>query len=271
MSPAFSTDEEGRVTSVMNVAITNIPATRNLEPLMAASAVEKLGENGMSVEEFLKVCKALGIDMSSSLEEAMAKIKGEKPAENEEPVVEEPAALADPPAPPAEEKPEEQAAALSQMFTDFGVTSLVALAAKTKVSRAAELTLASERQKLAEREAVLESAERRRLCAELVTKAGKAPAEVWASDKADAPKKYLAAMPIEDFREFVADAVKAHGKSAPVAPPAAAGAVSATGEKEFVTPLGTVKLSAREQAMCVELKQDPTEYASRKLAAKKKD
>lgn len=39
MSPAFTTDESGRVTSLINVALTNLPAIRRLEPLMAASLV----------------------------------------------------------------------------------------------------------------------------------------------------------------------------------------------------------------------------------------
>ncbi len=97
MSPAFSTDGD-RIVSVMNVAITNLPATRRLEPLMAAS-VTALGENGMTVEEFLAVCKALDVDMSGSLDDALAKIKGEKPEEKpkEEPKPEvEPLAAVDP-------------------------------------------------------------------------------------------------------------------------------------------------------------------------------
>lgn len=37
MSPAFQTDEKGHILSLLNVAITNLPATRQLTPLMAAS------------------------------------------------------------------------------------------------------------------------------------------------------------------------------------------------------------------------------------------
>jgi phage I-like protein len=38
-SPAFYTDEEGRVIEVINVALTSMPATHGLAPLVAASRV----------------------------------------------------------------------------------------------------------------------------------------------------------------------------------------------------------------------------------------
>jgi phage I-like protein len=39
-SPAFYTDEEGRVTEIVNVALTSMPATHGLAPLVAASRRE---------------------------------------------------------------------------------------------------------------------------------------------------------------------------------------------------------------------------------------
>lgn len=73
MSPAFSTDKDGRVTSLFNVAITNLPATRRLEPLMAASKTK--GNGPMTIDELLAVCKALKFDTSTAtLEEVMAKL-----------------------------------------------------------------------------------------------------------------------------------------------------------------------------------------------------
>lgn len=38
-SPAFHVDPEGHVTDLLNVALTNLPATRDMEPLVAATAV----------------------------------------------------------------------------------------------------------------------------------------------------------------------------------------------------------------------------------------
>lgn len=263
MSPAFSTDEEGRVTSVLNVAITNIPATRNLEPLMAANAVAQLGENGMSVEEFLKVCKALGIDMSSPLEEAMAKIKGEKPAEEEKPKDEAPPPpeqMGDAP-PPAEDKPEEVAAALSVILGLSGKKSFVGSIADVRTWHASHLALEGERQALAKREALLESAERRELGAKLVTVGGIAPARVWATDKADTLKPYLAEMPIASLRVYVADTVasKPAGQTAPIAPPSGAG--GGDGAKTFQVEGQTVTLSVRELKICEEQNCKPEVFA----------
>lgn len=258
MSPAFHADDTGRVLSVTNVAITNLPATRNLEPLMAAS-ITALGENGMSVEEFLKVCKALGVDMSSSLDDAMAKIKGEKPAE-EKPAEDEsaPVATADPekPAAPAEDKPEEIAAALSAVHGLSGKKSFVASVADIRTWHASHVELATERKKLADREAILESAERRKLCVELVTLAGRSPATVWSDDKSTAPKAYLASMPIEAFREFVTDAIKASGgKRHVLKPPASA---DTTGEPG---------LTPEQAAICKQTGCDPAVFA--KLTAQR--
>ncbi len=259
MSPAFQHDESGRVTGLLNVAITNLPATRRLEPLMAAS-MTALGENGMTVEEFIKVCKTLGIDMGGSVEDAMAKIKGEKPAEEKkdepaaDPAAEVAAAAAPAPADPEKDKPAEVAAALSTVVRLSGKASFVEALSDIEVWHASHLRLETETQKLAAERATLESAERRDACAKLVASGRKAPAEVWADDKATAPKKYLAAMPIADFREFVADANKASAKKPDVRPPAKGDAVA--------------ELSARELAMCAEMKIDPKTYAASKPAKK---
>src|SRR5690606_21758833 len=68
MSPAFSTDDEGRITSLLNVALTNLPATRRLEPLMAAS-IPALGDQPMLDAETVK--KAIDALASGDAEAAM--------------------------------------------------------------------------------------------------------------------------------------------------------------------------------------------------------
>lgn len=222
ISPAFSTDDEGRITSVLNVAITNLPATRQLQPLMAAS-ITTLGENAMTLEEFMKVCKALGLDMTMSLDDAMAKIKGEPTADPAEPDADD-APSADPavaagaaPAPANEprdknQKPEDVAASVSRFMRLSGKTDILAALAEAEVWRTSHLTLETERQVLASERLVLEAAERRKGCVELVTLAGRKPATVWANDAATEPKSYLSSMPLKDFRVMVADAIKANGK-----------------------------------------------------------
>lgn len=277
MSPAFST-EDGRITSVLNVAITNLPATRRLEPLMAASAKG----DGMSVEEFLKVCKALDIDMSGSLEDAMAKIKGEKPEEEKKDAEEKPAEDKPADAPVAaaaaaeEDKPEEVAAALSVVASLSGKPSIVTSVAKIREWHASHVALAAERDAIAKREAVLESAERRKLCVELVTLAGRAPATVWASAEPNsAPKPYLLSMPIADLRAMHADEIKANAGRHGIKPPSSTPAGNASGGVDVTLDDGrVVTLSAREVRMLNDMgKSDPKDlktYAARKAATTKK-
>lgn len=175
----------------------------------------------------------------------------------EDPAVEEPAVEPMAAMDPAADKPEEIAAALNAVQSLSGKTSLVASVADVRTWHASHVELAAGRKALADREAVLEGAERRKLCVELVTLAGRAPANVWATSAVGSPpKSYLASMPIAELREYHADAVKVHsGKPAASKPP--------TGE-------GTHALSAREQAMCLEMKLDPNTYAATKAAASKK-
>lgn len=269
MSPAFSTGEGGQILGLLNVALTNIPATRKLEPLMAAS-VTALGENGMTVEEFLKVLKALGVDPSTPLDEAIAKIKGEKPdnaAEDaadggaddavETPMA--PVAAADGAAPPAkEDQPAAVAASISKLMRLSGKTSFVDAIASVETWRESHLELETERQKLAKERETLESAERRKLCVELVTLGGRAPATVWADDKATAPKAYLAAMPMPDLRAMHADTVKANAGKVPPKPPGGK-VVKATADTDPVDALG---LTAKEHEYCKAAGCEPAAYAS---------
>jgi phage I-like protein len=255
MSPAFSTDD-GRVASLLNVAITNLPATRQLEPLMAAS-ITALGDSAMTLEEFMKVCKALGLDMTMSLDDAMAKIKGESTdpsepdADDSAPVAA--AADAGPVPPKQDDKPEAVAASLARFMRLSGKASFLDALSEAEAWRSSHIKLETETQKLAAERAVLEAAERRKGCVELVTLASRAPATVWADDKCSAPKAYLSAMPIADFREFVADAIKASSGSAAVRPPASGVAVSAS---------GPVQLTAAQAAICAETGCDPSVFAN---------
>lgn len=261
MSPAFSLDGD-RITSLLNVAITNLPATRQLEPLMAASLTTH-GETRMNAELVKKALDALA---AGDAEGALAILKdmiaaaagGEAPAE--EPA-EAPAEMAEKPEEMMsadEEKPEEVAAASARLMRLTGKASFVDSVAQVEIFRASHLELETERQALAAERKTLEAAERRKLCVELVTLGGMAPAMVWADDKSSAPKGYLAAMALADLRAMHADAVKASAKGGKViqikAPPSVGGDV--------------VELSAREVAMCAEMKIDPKDYAARKRAKK---
>lgn len=263
-SPAFCTDESGRITSLLNVAVTNLPATRNLQPLMAAS-ITALGSS-MTPEMVKEALDALIAGDSEKCAELLKGLiavaaGGETAAPAEEPAAEEPApeapapeAMADAPAPAKEEDKKEEVVATSALLRSTGTTTLSAAIAQLDIYRASHIALETERQQLAAERAVIEAAERRDGCVKLVTLGGVAPSRVWADDKCSAPKKYLASLSIEDFREFVADTL-ASGKPAP-APKVPAKASNA------------VELSARELAMCAEMKIDPKDYAARKPSKK---
>ena|GEM_PF-2023840 len=56
ISPAFTTDSQGEITSLINIALTNLPATKRLEPLVAARLVA-LGAS-ISIDEVLDQLRA---------------------------------------------------------------------------------------------------------------------------------------------------------------------------------------------------------------------
>jgi hypothetical protein len=93
MSPAFATEGD-RIVSLMNVALTNMPATRRLEPLMAANRKEH--RMSLTIDELVKVQKALGLGPETTIDDLMAKL-GVPSAADVAPPAEEPA-------PPVEEE-----------------------------------------------------------------------------------------------------------------------------------------------------------------------
>ncbi len=101
-SPAFDVDKQGRVISITNCAITALPATRYITPLVAASATgTKTRARGIMDEKtaLMAIALACGLAPDASPDEvakaAIGKMTGNEPAE-EEPAVEvmDPAAMA---------------------------------------------------------------------------------------------------------------------------------------------------------------------------------
>lgn len=251
MSPAFQT-EGNRIVSVMNVALTNLPATRQLSPLVAASSVA-LGEHMDStmISEALDALIAGDSEKCAELLKGLiAAAAGEEAAETPAEESAEVAEMAESPLPAADDekdKPAEVAAATSKLMRLSGKASIVEALSDVETWLSSHVTLETERQKLAAERAVLEAAERRKLCVELVTLGGRAPSTVWADDKATAPKSYLQSMPIAELRAMHADAVKAGGRRAPTK-----------------APTETIELSAREVAKCKAAGVDPAKYIALK-------
>lgn len=278
ISPAFTVDPDtSRITSIINAAIVAIPATHDTPALVAASA---RGDGSMDAELVKRAIDALVADDAQA---ALEILKGlvvsaaggdaaaeEPPADTEaEPLVE----AAVPQALPEEEpkeKPEVVAAASARLMRLSGKSSLVDAIAETEVWRTSHLTLESETQKLAAERATFEMAERRKLCVELVTLRAEFPSTIWADDKATTLKPRWLKMDLAELRSHCAEQRAARGGKAPTDPvPPVVGGDSADGGKEFNTPSGPVKLSARELSTCAELKVDPTVYAADKAARKK--
>ncbi len=236
MSPAFGTDDQGRVTDLLNVAITNLPATRKLQPLMAANMKP---ENVMAALEALiagdtEACAELLKGIIAEAAGAAAPAPAEEPAAEPAPdaAASEQAAV-DPAADPAaEEDKKEEMVAASALIRLSGKPSLVEALADAEIWKASHIKLETEIQKLAAERAVLDAAERRRGCADLVVKAGRAPSTVWADADCSAPKSYLSNMPMADFRDYVADALKTAPKAA-TKPPTKSGDAHDLSEREI--------------------------------------
>lgn len=237
-SPTFETESEtGRVLSILNFALTNFPATFGLQPLvarhvlttMAATATETDGDTPVKDEDLKTAIEAIKNgdgDSALAVLEAMLMAAAGGPAAEAEPAAEAPPAEEMVAAAVEEDEEEEKAetmAATARLIRLSGKPTFVEAAREAEAWRASHLELETERQKLAKERSLFESAERRAGCVRLVTEAGRAPATVWADPKAKTPKKYLAAMSMADFREYVADAVASRGGARPaVAPPVAA-------------------------------------------------
>lgn len=283
MSPAFQADESGRVMSLLNVAITNLPATRRLEPLMAAS-VTALGVSSMDPA---LTKKALDVVAAGDAEAALALLKdvlaaaasGDPDATTEDappPMcdggADETTEAAATTEPAKEEDKQAVAASISWLTRATGKTSLSASIEEVKVWKASHLKLEAEEQRLAKDRAALEADERRRLYAELVTAGRRAPSTVWADEKAKKPKSYLASMTIAELREHVSEAKSAAPKGAPKSP---VGGVEhgEDGSKSFETPDGVTTLTANQLRECERVGVKPETFAAhqaRRLKANKR-
>lgn len=271
MSPAFVTDADNRITSVLNVALTNLPATRRLEPLMAANALEGNGKmlDAATVKKALEAIKTGDADAAMSILEEMiagAAGGGEPPVEDEPPAepVEE---LADP---AKDEDKEAVAAAISRLTRTTGKTTIGAAVEEVEVWRASHLKLEAETLKLAKERAALEMGKRKENAITLTKLGAETPATTGLSGGKLC--KRLLDEPLDEQNKRVAMLLDAKGGKLPteIKPPAGAGEAAADGSRVVTAKDGVaVTLSARELAMCAEMKIDPIDYAGRK--PRKKD
>jgi hypothetical protein len=264
LSPAFELDENGRVLSLINVALTNMPATKRMQPLMAASALALSG--GSMDPEMIK--KALAAIKEGDSDAALALLEGmiaeaaggEAPAEEEAPAE----VMAEEPPPEEEEEEEEEiaasedapavAAATARLLRLTGKDTFGTALDEIETWRQSHINLAKRDAQLTKDRAAIEASDRRRLYGDLVTKASFKPARVWADSKAKKALPHLERMSLVELSQFVADEIAAlpEGARKTPRPPTSA----------------QHELSAEELALCARKKIDPAKYAANRAAIK---
>lgn len=252
VSPAFEADPKTkRVSKMLNIAITAMPATHNTPALVAASArgkdmdygsvkkaLDALGEGDHeAAAEILKhmIASAAGdgapSDADGSEGDGAEGVPGEpkKDSAIDPKVVDESV-----PAAPQEESDEdekdeenpkkktERKAMRAMLRRITGTNSFAAALDAVEKFRASHVALEKERVQLAKEREVLEGAERRELVGKLVKCGAEFPATVFADDKASALKPRWAKMAMADLRTHVSEqlAARAGKKSEAPRPPA---------------------------------------------------
>lgn len=275
VSPAFNIDPESRrVTEIVNVAITAMPATHHTPALVAASrgamdpklvqqALDALiNGDAKAALEILQnlIASAAGGDPDAATEDAPPPA-GDGGADE----AQEMAAPAAAPMPP-EEDPAKKAAgavAASRLLSLSGRSTVAEALADVALWREAFVELAAEKKKIADAQAALEAEERVTLARELIALGAEFPSTVWLDDKAASLKPRWQGMPIAELRAHVAEQRKARGgatkASKSQAPKPADG-------RTFSTPFGAVTLSDDELKTCAEVGAKPEVYAAKKAA-----
>lgn len=254
ISPAFLVDDSRRITKILNIALTGLPATHQTAALVAANQLEKLSMMSPEmVKRALEAIKAGDSDGAiSALEELLvAQASGEEPEIETEPAAETQEESGDALASVAEEPvPDEEKEAMRSALSTF-----CALTGRKSADEAlSQVQTWSKRfAELQEREVTVELAARRDLIADLVKLGAELPATAWAGDAKDrVPCQRLASEPIDDLRSRVT-VLRAAKPTTVVRPPA--------GQARTVT------LSDRELRDIKKAGITPEEYVKRKASA----
>ena len=247
-SPVTSPVEARAATPVRNVTLSQKAPPMDPNLAKAIFDVLKKGDSKGALKLLEELFLTQGIGVAAQAE-------APPPAEGEGGAAEDAA--------PADAQSSEAAAltaTLSRLIRATAAESFAEVVERVEAFKASHLQLETERQALAAERAALESAERRKLGADLV-QAGDAPASVWADESATALKPYLARMSLADLREFVGDRVKA-SKANPA--PAIRPPVSASAQPNAAEERDAFGLTKAEQALCAEYKSDPATFAALK-------
>jgi phage I-like protein len=263
ISPAFKRDADGRVVSIVNAAIVAMPATNEAHALIAASLNGAKNMNGEQIQAALDAL--ISGDSEKSAEILKSIIADAALSGSPAPAVETEVLAVAPVVPANEEGDEEKtvAASVHRLTGKSGSASV----AEIEAWRASHIELETKSAAIAAERTILDAAERRRLCVEIVKLGIMTPGVVWADDAATTPRGMLATAELAQLRALVGSGAKRVDSPA-IAPRRVE---NESGERQFSTVHGVVALSAREIKICAESKLDPKVYATNKaihLAAK---
>lgn len=289
ISPAFDVDPQTkRIVSLVNVAITSLPATHGLQPLVAATERMQMDPKQIDIGT---VAEALGVDMpglvkalglgadaspmdvaaaATMFAEKIGVLVGMKPAE--EPAEEE-APASQPEPMPAEgeamksgedDAKAEMMAARQSLLRETGAHSMLEALSAVASWKASHIKLEAERAKLAQERAALEAAERRALVGELVRLGFETPATAWSDASATKPAEPWASMGLDALKSRVGKLRASKGAGVAVSQRIDTPRVSESGSQTFNINGQVVELSARELANCSKVGAKPEDYARNK-------
>jgi phage I-like protein len=243
LSPAFPVDEERRITKIVNIALTAIPATHDAPALVAANArgrhnmdpkfialaarfgnLKKLADDAGAgegakgkaaavaeaaqaaqdaLEAYMKASKGIDIDATFA---ALDAAKAAVDAfENAANALTGAPPDADAPAaePASAPAPDETTKTMHALSAVTGKASGTEAIAEVKRLRAVALEHETELKRLAEERKVLEAGKRRQLVGELVVCGLLTPGQAWADESATQPKGSWARLSIAELEDLV--------------------------------------------------------------------
>lgn len=287
ISPAFDVDgSTKRIVSLVNVAITSLPATHGLQPLVAATERMQMDPKQIDIAT---VAEALGVDMpalvkalglgadASPMDVAAAATMfaekigvlvgmqpAEEPAEEEAPESEPMPAEAMKDGEEKDEAKAELMAARQSLLRETGARSMLEALSAVSAWKASHIKLEAERAKLAQERAALEAAERRALVVELVKLGFETPATAWSDSNATKPAEPWASMGLDALKARVGKLRASKGAGVAVSQRIDTPRVSESGSQTFNINGQVVELSARELANCSKVGAKPEDYARNK-------
>jgi hypothetical protein len=285
ISPAFDVDPQTkRIVSLVNVAITSLPATHGLQPLVAATERMQMDPKQIDIGP---VAEALGVDMpglvkalglgadaspmdvaaaATAFADKIGALVGMTPEmpEEEAPESEPMPAEAMKGGEDKDEAKAEMMAARQSLLRETGAHSMLEALSAVSAWKASHLKLEAERAKLAQERAALEAAERRALVGELVKLGFETPATAWADSGATKPAEPWASMALDALKSRVGKLRASKGTSVAVSQRLDTPRVSESGSQTFNIGGQVVELSARELANCSKVGAKPEDYARNK-------